>query len=60
MNRIKQLRTEKSFSLRDLAKGFSAFLSQHGKKPITNVTISRWENEKRQINRFVATSNAGI
>ena len=46
MNRIKQLRTEKSFSLRDLAKDFSAFLDQHGKKPITNVTISRWENEK--------------
>lgn len=46
MNRIKQLRTEKSLSLRDLAKDFSAFLDQHGKKPITNVTISRWENEK--------------
>lgn len=46
MNRIKQLRTEKSFSLRDLANDFSAFLDQHGKKPITNVTISRWENEK--------------
>lgn len=46
MNRIKQLRTEKSFSLRNLAKDFSAFLDQHGKKPITNVTISRWENEK--------------
>ena len=46
MNRIKQLRTEKSLSLRDLAKDFSAFLDQHGRKPITNVTISRWENEK--------------
>lgn len=46
MNRIKQLRAEKGFSLRDLAKDFSAFLDQHGKKPITNVTISRWENEK--------------
>jgi transcriptional regulator with XRE-family HTH domain len=46
MNRIKQLRTEKSLSLRDLAKDFSAFLDQHGKKPITNVTISRWENGK--------------
>lgn len=46
MNRIKQLRAEKGFSLRDLAKDFSIFLDQHGKKPITNVTISRWENEK--------------
>ena len=46
MNRIKQLRTEKGFTLRDLAKDFSTFLDQHGKKPITNVTISRWENEK--------------
>lgn len=46
MNRIKQLRTEKSFTLRDLAKDFSAFLGQHGKKPVTNTTFSRWENEK--------------
>ncbi|GHV97863.1 hypothetical protein lacNasYZ03_11390 [Lactobacillus nasalidis] len=46
MNRIKQLRAEKGFSLRDLANDFSIFLVQHGKKPITNVTISRWENEK--------------
>lgn len=46
MNRIKQLRAEKGFSLRDLAEDFSMFLGQHGKKPITNVTISRWEKEK--------------
>ena len=46
MNRIKRLRAEKGFTLRDLAKDFSTFLDQHGKKPITNVTISRWENEK--------------
>lgn len=46
MNRIKKLRAQKSLSLRDLAQDFSMFLGQHGKKPITNVTISRWENEK--------------
>ena len=46
MNRIKRLRAAKGFALRDLAKDFSMFLVQHGKKPITNVTISRWENEK--------------
>ena len=32
--------------MRDLAKDFSKFLDQHGKKLITNITISRWENEK--------------
>ena len=46
MNRIKQLRIEAGLSLRDLAKDFSVFLEQHGKKPTTNVTISRWENDK--------------
>lgn len=46
MNRIKQLRAAKGFTLRELAKDFSTFLDQHGKKSITNVTISRWENGK--------------
>lgn len=46
MNRIKQLRREKQLTIREMADDFSAFLINHGKKPITNVTVSRWENEK--------------
>lgn len=46
MNRIKQLRHEKQLTVREMAVDFSIFLVDHGKKPVTNVTISRWENEK--------------
>ena len=46
MNRIKQLRHEKQLTVREMAIDFSGFLVDHGKKPVTNVTISRWENEK--------------
>lgn len=50
MNNIKKLRLQKGLSLREMEKDFSAFLEKQGEKSVSNVTLSRWENEKNSPN----------